>query len=463
MIPWKTREQDIDTREQDKDKHQEEEKNQDVEEFQAMEEDENLAEVASRTLAPLPQLYFSPHTPMLSSVLKAQHTPKPSVKKTTADNLRTFQPRYPSSPRHRRSHTSQTPTQALPISKTYRKPSDSGPRWQPTSVSKQRFRAPQCPNQTLPISEDSEYSLNTLSEDDFGRKVYCRRPFQSRPISSPREVASPSSSTLIQSPSSPREVASLSSSTLIQSPVKFGTAAQTFSFNLGSGAATEFKASQQLPGPRVSHHVEERVLSDYDNPSNEIISSEPTAERTYISVNLSEGPGPHKRRRNTQVSAEAVRKLSDRPTPYKAKRQKKNEHVPGRRTPAPELLSDQEQPLDSSAVASRSSRRAIRTAPIPPPSPRTPTRLNPNPLESPANSLPRPTMECEYAPSIDSASSLPMSPNTTQSRIPSPRTLAANNEEESMRGSSLIKQEEIKEWADKLPKLIVAHHESRLV
>ena len=122
--------------------------------------------------------------------------------------------------------------------------------------------------------------------------------------------------------------------------MNFGTAAQTFSFNLGHGAATEFKASQQLPGPRISHRVEERVMSDYDNPRNEIVSSEPTTERSYISVNLSQGSGPHKRRRNTQVSAELVRKLSDTPTPYKAKRQKKNEHVPDRRTPAPELLSD---------------------------------------------------------------------------------------------------------------------------
>ena len=413
-----------------------------MEEFQAMEEDEDLVEVAPRTIRSLPQIHFS-NTPMLSSILKAQRTPKPSVKKTTADNLRPFQPRHPSSSRHRRSHTPQTPTHAL-ISRPYRKQSDHGPRWQPTSASKQRFRAPQCPNQTLPISEDSECSPNTLREDDFGREVHRRRPFQSQPTSSPREVASPSSSTLIQS------------------PVKNGTAAQTFSFNSGYGAGTEFKPSQQLPGPRLSHRVEARMMSDYVNPSNEIVSSEPTTERTYISVNLSQGPGPHKRRRNTQVSAEVVRKLSDSPTPDKAKRQKKNEHVPGRRMPTPELLSDQEQPFDPSEVESSSSRWAIRTAPILPPSPRTPTRLNPNSLESPANSPPGPIIDSEYVRSTGSASSLAMSTNATQSRTPSPRTLAANNEEESMRGPSLSKQE-IKAWADQVPEVKLEHRVSRSV
>ena len=415
-------------------------KHQDVEEFQAIEEDKNLLEVAPRTFGRLPQLHFS-NTPILSSVLKAQRTPKPSVKKT-ADNLRLFQPRHSLGPRHRRSHTPQTPTQTFPISKPYRNLSDHGPRWQPTSASKQRFRAPQCPNQTLPISEDSECSLNTLGEDDFGRKVYHRRLLQSRPISSPREVAS------------------ASSSTLIQSPVSFGTAAQTFSFDFGYGAATEFKASQQLPGLRISHRVDDRMMSDYDNPRNEIVSFEPTTERSYI-FNLSQEPEPHKRRRNTKVSAEVVRKLSDRPTPHKAKRQKDIEHVPDRCTPAPELLDDQKQPLDSSEVKSSSSRRATRTVPILPPSPRTPTRLNPNSLEAPANSPPRQAMDSECARSLDSASILPMSPNGTQLRTPSPRTLAVYNEEESMRGSSLINQEEIKEWADKVPKLILAHRMSK--
>ena len=228
-----------------------------MEEFQAMEEDENLVEVAPRTIRSLPQIHFS-NTPMLSSILKAQRTPKPSVKKTTADNLRPFQPRHPSSPRHRRSHTPQTPTHAL-ISRPYRKHSDHGPRWQPTSASKQRFRAPQCPNQTLP-----------------------------------------------------------------------------------------------------------------------------------------------------------------------------------------------------------SSRWAIRTAPILPPSPRTATRLNPNSLESPANSPPGPIIDSEYVRSTGSASSLAMSTNATQSRTPSPRTLAANNEEESMRGPSLSKQE-IKAWADQVPEVKLGHRVSRSV
>ena len=258
------------------DKHQDEERFQDVEEFQAIEEDKNLVEVAPRIIGPLPQLHFS-NTPMLSSVLKAQRTPKPSVKRTV-DNLQPFQPRHSLSPRHRRSHTPQTPTQAFLISRTYRKPLDHSLRWQSTSTSKQRFRAPQYPNQTLPISEDSECSLNTLGGDNFGRKVYRHRLFQFRPTSSPREVASPSSFTLVQS------------------PVKFGTAAQTFSFDFRYGAATEFKASQQLPGP---HRVDKRVMSHYNDPSNEVVLYEPTAERTYFSVNLGQGPRAHKRRRNT--------------------------------------------------------------------------------------------------------------------------------------------------------------------
>ena len=158
-----------------------------------------------------------------------------------------------------------------------------------------------------------------------------------------------------------------------------------------------------------------------------------------------------------------VRKLSDRPTPHKAKRQKKYEHVPDRWTPAPELLGDHKQLLDLLEVKSSSSHRATRTAPILPPSPRTPTRLNPNSLEAPADSPPGPTMDSEHARSTGSASILPMSPNATKSRTPSLCTLAANNEEESMRGSSLIGQEEIKEWADKVPKLILAHRVSRLV
>lgn len=41
-----------------------------------------------------------------------------------------------------------------------------------------------------------------------------------------------------------------------------GLEAQAFSFNSGYGAAAELKASLQLPGPRVSHRVEERVMSD---------------------------------------------------------------------------------------------------------------------------------------------------------------------------------------------------------
>ena len=66
--------------------------NQNREEYQDREEDDNLVEVAPRILAPLPETRFSPHTPVLSSVLKAQCTPKPSVWKTTADNLRPFRP-----------------------------------------------------------------------------------------------------------------------------------------------------------------------------------------------------------------------------------------------------------------------------------------------------------------------------------------------------------------------------------
>ena len=57
----------------------------------------------------------------------------------------------------------------------------------------------------------------------------------------------------------------------------------------------------------------------------------------------------------TPVLAEVFREPSDRATLYIyiAKRQKKKQHVPGRRTPAPELLSDREQPLNLSEVESR--------------------------------------------------------------------------------------------------------------
>ena len=47
------------------------------EEYQEMEEDDNRVKVTPRKLAPLPEMRFSPRTPMLSSVLKAQRTPKP--------------------------------------------------------------------------------------------------------------------------------------------------------------------------------------------------------------------------------------------------------------------------------------------------------------------------------------------------------------------------------------------------
>ncbi len=51
--------------------------NQDWEEYQEMEQDENRGKVTPRKVAPLPEMLFSPQTPMLSSVLKAQRTPKP--------------------------------------------------------------------------------------------------------------------------------------------------------------------------------------------------------------------------------------------------------------------------------------------------------------------------------------------------------------------------------------------------
>ena len=264
VVPWETREQDMYDY-QDEKKYQDEEGDENVEEYQDVEghvgvggsqnnegvqnwegyqdmegdmgvggtqnegsdqewedieEDENLVEVTPRTLAPLLEIRFSPDTPMLSSVLKMERTPKPSIKKTTAGP---FQPRHPLSARHRRSHTPQTPTQALPILPTYRKRSYPIPRWEPTSVSKQCFRGTQGPNQTLPysalygfpssldhppiytskpptqalsISEEGGYSQNILGEDDIGRKAYLRSPIQFRPQSSPREVANISSSTL---------------------------------------------------------------------------------------------------------------------------------------------------------------------------------------------------------------------------------------------------------------------------
>ena len=121
MVPWETREQDIDEHlDEERDKTVEGDKSwegyQDMdgdenwEDYQDMEEDNNLVEVGPRILAPLPEIHFSPHAPMLSSVLGARRTPKYSVKNTTADNLRPCQYRHPSSPRHRRSHAPQTPT-----------------------------------------------------------------------------------------------------------------------------------------------------------------------------------------------------------------------------------------------------------------------------------------------------------------------------------------------------------------
>ena len=175
-------------------------------------------------------------------------------------------------------------------------------------------------------------TLNTLGENVPNRTAYTRGPSQSPPTSSLREIAGPSSSSLAQSP----KISGLENRT----PYR-------------------------------------------DNPSNEIISSEPILERTHNSVNVSQESGPHSRRPFSQVSPADSRKLSDSANLHIAKRQRQNQHGPGRRTSAPELLSDQEQPLDLSEVKSRSRRSATKTAPILPPSPRTPASLNSSSLESP--------------------------------------------------------------------------------
>ena len=63
------------------------ESNQSCKESQEMDEDDNQVKETPRKFTPLAEIHMSPQTPMLSSVLNAQYTPRPPIKTTIGNKL----------------------------------------------------------------------------------------------------------------------------------------------------------------------------------------------------------------------------------------------------------------------------------------------------------------------------------------------------------------------------------------
>ena len=58
------------------------------EESQEIDKDDNRVKETPREITTLPEMHFSPQTPILSSVLNARHTSRPSIKITIDNKLR---------------------------------------------------------------------------------------------------------------------------------------------------------------------------------------------------------------------------------------------------------------------------------------------------------------------------------------------------------------------------------------